>query len=63
MFYAAPKTEWTKFTRVLQGAMRENVNGYTNTWRLGTVKGGIIFFTNGKPADIEFRNISLVEEK
>jgi hypothetical protein len=61
--YQLPKAEWTKCSRVLTGEKPEAARGYESAWRLGTVASGMIIFTNGTPADIEFRNISLVEEK
>ena len=63
IFYAKPQTEWTKSTQVIRGEKSETAPGYANAWRLGTVKAGIVFFTNGSPIDIEIRNISIVEEK
>ena len=58
-----PTAEWQQFSRVISGGKGETEPGYPFAWRIATAQAGIVIFTNGKPADIEFRNISIVEEK
>lgn len=57
-----PKTQWVKFSGILSGAKHENMQGYKSAWRLGTVKAGVAFFTNGN-VDMELRNIIIREVK
>ena len=63
LLYTVPKAEWQKTSKVFSGVKADHSTGSWNSWRINTVQAGFVFFTTGKPVDMEIRNMSITEVK